>query len=96
MKKATIKTELKKQHDWQSIETAPKDGTIILLGGGSWEDHLLGGLDSEVNSSASARWVDGEYPFWCVCALEGGCSCSHYNNPTHWMPLPVPPKENRL
>lgn len=65
--------------EWQTIETAPKDGEIILFGGGrtaigTWFDEfnkLV--LSSDGHSSAL------------------GYSMGHKVQPTHWMPLPAPP-----
>ena len=62
---------------WQPIETAPKDGTWIMICRPTtyasklgcalvyWDDHF-------------ACWHDGDY------------HSDHYA-PTHWMPLPEPP-----
>lgn len=68
--------------DWQPIETAPTDGTEILC---------------------CAVRPDGS-PWICAVRLEGPDSKQGNNNlprvllgmaiwyPTHWMPLPEPPK----
>jgi hypothetical protein len=67
---------------WQPIETAPKDGTHILLGGckngpsvriGNWGS----GQYNRRTRSYDPDWADGAGP------LTG---------PTHWQPLPEPPK----
>lgn len=69
--------------NWQPIDTAPKDGTWLLL--------FRPG--KEGNRIAEARWrgnwMDkGSYEW-------GGNSWCYPENsqPTHWMPLPPPPKE---
>ncbi len=60
---------------WQKIETAPKDGTEILV----WID--------DVRKHCQVRWVtDG----WMIC--WDGKYLVH--DPTHWQPLPSPPKAN--
>lgn len=69
--------------NWQPIETAPKDGTEVLLGGckygppvrmGSWG----GGRYNRTTRSYEGDWRGGgDYGF----------------APTHWMPLPAPPTE---
>lgn len=72
---------------WMPIETAPKDGTIILLGGGTWGDDEI----KEAPMVMAARWYDGgRYYgcFWNVCCAEAGCSIFPYNNPTKWMHMP--------
>lgn len=62
--------------DWQPIDTAPKDGTLILMADGG---SVLCGLWSKDESG----WVDGsrdrngELVTW---------------DATHWMPLPAPPE----
>ena len=66
---------------WQPIETAPKDGTYILL----HNDRLLG-------PPYIAQWC-AEYPDFGECWL--GPADISLHNPiffTHWMPLPEPPR----
>lgn len=64
---------------WQLIETAPKDGTSIL----GWFPTVDG---------AHRMWWNGRH-------LKAYGSGWIYGNgsgvelPTHWMPLPEPPKE---
>lgn len=69
-------------NEWQPIETAPKDGTIIL-----------GYDDSGV--VAAMRFVVpmyGGHPEWELAELSWpNDSMSAY--PTHWMPMPPPPQQ---
>lgn len=70
--------------DWQPIETAPRDGTEVLVG--VW--------------AVFDEWDDGEHrpPIWCAwvsCAGPGddfGCEGWNGAPATHWQPLPEPPK----
>jgi hypothetical protein len=62
--------------EWQPIETAPKDGTRLLLFGTErvflTDRAFVGRWDAE---RAGGSWVGPEWR--CI--------------PTHWMPLPEPP-----
>lgn len=65
---------------WQPIETAPKDGTLILI-------YEKGGRIQV------AKWLlDGPGYCWCV-QLTQVLSGDTYptTDVTHWMPLPEPP-----
>lgn len=76
--------------EWKDIDSAPKDGTEIILKRGS-----------RVTSGSFERWADteshydsaGNYlgrttvdcgEYWCS---YDGCFCDD-EHPTHWMPLP--------
>lgn len=73
------------QPDWQPIETAPKDGTFIMLAGGSYIDD---DLEEPMHGPMIGRWfVAG----WYVCIAEAGFSVFTYRNPTHWAPCPEGP-----
>jgi hypothetical protein len=72
--------------EWQPIETAPKDGSI-LIGRGSYDPN-----DSD-NMLAVAMRFQGE--LWYRENAGGGFNLDCH--PTHWMPMPAPPKpQNRL
>lgn len=65
--------------EWQSIETAPKDGTPVLV------------LMKEPGRLDGSRvQVAVEYPNGY--ALIGGRFAFDCPKPTHWMPLPPPPE----
>jgi hypothetical protein len=78
---------------WQPIETAPRDGTRVML----WRGFTEIGKWAEM---VVAEWHDGEWQWpsddnpsthgeWTVDdMLNGYCSCGDF---THWMPLPNPP-----
>ena len=67
-------------NEWQPIETAPKDGTTVLL-----------------FSPGYGRWLGSHTgkPVW-YCSKIGDRDIpppkSEISKPTHWMPLPEPPK----
>lgn len=69
--------------DWQPIETAPKDGTRILLGG------------CKLMSSVQIGWWGaGRYINRSVGYERDWTTGSTYGfNPTHWMQLPQPPEQ---
>lgn len=81
--------------NWQPIETAPRDGTPILI----WQpdaDAYFGPRNSWRNKHADpmqyfddARWAIGYWRPW----PNGGWGNRNATvvNPTHWMPLPPPP-----
>ena len=81
--------------DWQLIETAPKDGTEILV-------------CSDYGAVILARWVapcdflyasehegmaDFDEPDWFYADFIEGGRLSNEGQPTHWMPLPAPPSD---
>ena len=84
---------------WRPIETAPMDGTVVMLYGdgrvtcGSWiaeRDIMVG-----EHHHTTGEWL-GAYPsgettpaYWQ--SHDGGFTESH--PATHWMPLPQPPRE---
>lgn len=72
---------------WQPIETAPKDGTIIL---GFVPGDIYGSNDS-MNWSRSGPFVlaiEFDGCWWGADQLPD----AYEVNPTHWVPLPEPPE----
>lgn len=72
---------------WQPIETAPRDGTEIIVindskGGYCTEPYQIG-VATWGQSLSKVRWTS------TVC-----CDGVSYFQPTHWMPLPAPPGED--
>ena len=68
---------------WQPIETAPKDGTVILAYlkvDGVVQAHFVSPAEMLASDDDERRWftTDGQ-----------GLTA---RNLTHWMPLPEPPK----
>ena len=67
--------------EWQPIETAPKDGSAIL----SWP---TGSMFKDDTFSYVVRWCG-----WRECWIEAAGEEYQGFEPTHWMPLPPPPKK---
>ena len=70
--------------EWQPIETAPKDGTKILVNGKFNSVIAWFGADPN-NGNEEEEWLSGD---------GDDFSCGYYYtpvDPTHWMPLPNPP-----
>ena len=79
--------------EWKPIETAPRDGTrIIVYSTYSTESGVGGGMDGPW--VGEVFWQDGWYnedkSGWMIanCDEEYGC----FVVATHWMPLPPPPE----
>lgn len=77
---------------WQPIETAPRDGSWILLSGGTCkgdEDYqkriVTGQYTNELNGGKT-DW------HWQFAWFDGGYY-GQYDNPSHWQPLPASPVE---
>ncbi len=66
--------------EWQQIETAPKDGTEILVSG--IQKH------SKKRFSILAEWHED----WMIFDPWEDAYCIETCGLTHWMPLPEPPK----
>lgn len=71
--------------NWQPIETAPKDGTKIMV------------YCPKFGVSAPAHWVTQQFhkkpkPYWSHFGeYLMGIQAIRDDQPTHWKPLPDPP-----
>ncbi len=79
---------------WQPIETAPKDDFVYLYPSymlASWdhgaEDWLLLVVPLEADRTIAGDWSVAPKLMFELCATTAMVE------PTHWMPLPAPPKE---
>ena len=75
---------------WQPIETAPKDGTKVLLLFPQQDDLIISGLfdkfeegDFETGYITWSQWAV-DHDFFMIEDLET-------DSPAFWMPLPQPP-----
>ena len=71
--------------EWQPIETAPKDGIPVLIYSGLRVDIESILIDHEKSIYISS--FDGDWWIW-----DGKYGPEYAYEPTHWMPLPEPPK----
>ena len=62
---------------WMPIDTAPKDGSAVLV----WDGY----------NQTTAIWC-AEFTGWELAVPSDGYIDSNCISPTHWMPLPEPPK----
>jgi hypothetical protein len=76
----------KSRLEWQPIETAPKDGTYLLLNT-RYSEIVIGWFGKDLNIENYNGWLYGDG--------DGYSTGYYYNpiNPTHWMPLPKPPTQ---
>lgn len=71
-------------NDWQPIETAPKDLRLLLLTPRYASTRVWIGRWNKDQHSKMPR------PYWDIESWKTMTSRS--GQPTHWMPLPEPPK----
>ncbi|RUW69835.1 DUF551 domain-containing protein [Mesorhizobium sp. M2A.F.Ca.ET.067.02.1.1] len=72
--------------EWQPIDTAPKDGTKVLL----WMVHRNAAYSPDPigegwAAPVTAKWIDHNGGGWTWHGMLG--------RPTHWMALPAAPKD---
>lgn len=71
-----------KMMEWQPIETAPKDGTPILV--------CRVGYQAQQVAAVYWDWTfSRRYPWQFLTIADGHAK----GWPTHWMPLPPPPTQ---
>jgi hypothetical protein len=72
--------------EWQPIETAPKDGTRFL--GAEYDDGWMIG---------PCIWCKTSHvPLYGFHFTEGDPEDLNIAHPSHWMPLPAPPKPHHF
>jgi hypothetical protein len=72
----TARAALAAAEQWEPIETAPKDGTLILAWNGCWIEIAMWQRPDGINPP---RWRGAH------------CGVSHIDQPKLWMPLQPPP-----
>ena len=93
--------ELEAKHQWQPIETAPKnlteilgyrcDAGVFVMVYGSPEDMMTDlEIDQVLKEEPDADWLDIED--WFCYMQDGSIRLAGDEAPTHWMPLPEPPE----
>lgn len=73
---------------WQPIESAPKDGTRILLG---YSTHIFTGVWAVCGEWDDERYTKLRRGYWKHEMHFAGVLAMRSNPPTHWQPLPEPP-----
>lgn len=81
--------EKAREPEWQPIETAPTDGTRVLLRG-QWAGEIAGpGRVGTFVGAHTGGHTDHPGFDWDV---DGGDCYAAWCKPTHWRPLPTPPE----
>ena len=73
--------------EWQPIDTAPDDGTTILVyraDSGVFTAHYV---EEDAHLASAMNPPEGDYFWFSTCGDDLTADM-----PTHWMPLPEPPK----
>lgn len=72
---------------WRGMESAPRDGTIILLSGGQY---FCESRNRYIQAPSTAAWyIDPRGDcYWLIGGTEGGYCPVTYEDPVAWLPLP--------
>lgn len=77
--------------EWQTMDTAPRDGTWVLLTGGNIRYGWDGDDQPAVVAAQYSTWLNGrslDEGRWQFAWYDGGYYGA-YEDPAMWMPLPV-------
>lgn len=75
---------------WKTIDTAPMDGTAVLVMRDIWPGTASGRAEkcNGHNTYVAAWWAsEGRWVCYMDAVFDPTCPIA----PTHWMPLPLPP-----
>lgn len=78
---------------WKAIDSAPKDGTAILVMRNNWPGCKNGVAEkcNGHNTYVAEYWPgEGDGGSW-ICYMDSIQDPECPIEPTHWMPLPEPP-----
>lgn len=85
---AEIAGALRDAERWQTIESAPRDGSAILaIVRWMWSDKTPGEAQAVVHWHKAGFWA-------CAIPMNYLQSLDEGVNPTHWRPLPAPPAQD--
>lgn len=87
---------LARETQWRPIETAPKDGTVVLFWStrdgvciGRWVEQKYKRWEAVDETTQRLAGID-DYSDWCA---NNGDSCGMWSKgATHWLPLPARPE----
>lgn len=77
--------------DWQPIETAPTDGTRILL----YRPLAAKTGDDVIDIKQGVDWDNGCWPATVPPGMDETNFTDGMCKATHWMPLPAPPDSDK-
>lgn len=80
--------------EWQPIETAPKDGTTVIVGfdiASVWIVRSACWDDGQGWDSTGFDSLDEARGWWSYCNSVSSEKLEGIYEPTHWMPLPPAP-----
>lgn len=83
--------EVEQVSEWQPIETAPKDGTDVIVMYMHCETQCV---FNAFYASEEYHWEKRDVGWWSYEHSEvSRILLNDFMEPTHWMPLPPPPKD---
>ena len=76
--------------EWQPIETAPKDGTKMLV----YRPSANPGATVTISFYKEDGNAKKPRPYWAITMSTWNVVEQRLWEPTHWMPLPKPPTQD--